>query len=75
MNENFVFHSDIKDSNVLVKEEDGNLLTRLIDWGLSTEYEPFKDNEIPSSWRDRPFQFNTPFSVIIFSDFFIEKYT
>ena len=75
MNEKFVFHSDIKDSNVLVKEEEGKLLTRLIDWGLSTEYEPFKDNEFPMSWRDRPLQFNAPFSVIIFSDFFIEKYT
>ena len=75
MNEKFVFHSDIKDSNVLVKEEDGKLLTRLIDWGLSTEYEPFKDNEFPKSWRNRPLQFNVPFSIIIFSDSFIEKYT
>jgi serine/threonine protein kinase len=74
MNEKFVFHSDIKDSNVLVKEE-GKLFTRLIDWGLSTEYEPFKDNEFPRSWRNRPLQFNVPFSVIIFSDSFIEKYT
>ena len=75
MNEKFVFHSDIKDSNVLVKEEEGKLLTKLIDWGLSTEYEPFKDNEFPVTWRDRPLQFNVPFSIIIFSDFFIEKYT
>ena len=74
MNEKFVFHSDIKDSNVLVKEE-SELLTRLIDWGLSTEYEPFKDNEFPKSWRNRPLQFNVPFSIIIFSDSFIEKYT
>jgi serine/threonine protein kinase len=74
MNKKFVFHSDIKDSNVLVKEE-GELFTRLIDWGLSTEYEPFKDNEFPKSWRNRPLQFNVPFSIIIFSDSFIEKYT
>ena len=75
MNENFVFHSDIKDSNVLVKEEEGNLLTRLIDWGLSTEYVPFQDEPFPNVWRNRPFQFNVPFSVIIFSDDFVEKYT
>ena len=75
MNERFVFHSDIKDSNVLVKEQDGKLLTRLIDWGLSIEYEPFKDSEFPTSWRNRPLQFNVPFSIIIFSDSFIEKYT
>jgi serine/threonine protein kinase len=74
MNEKFVFHSDIKDSNVLVKQE-SELFTRLIDWGLSTEYEPFKDNEFPKSWRNRPLQFNVPFSIIIFSDSFIEKYT
>jgi serine/threonine protein kinase len=74
MNEKFIFHSDIKDSNVLIKQED-ELLARLIDWGLSTEYEPFKDNEFPKSWRNRPLQFNVPFSIIIFSDSFIEKYT
>jgi hypothetical protein len=75
MNKKFVFHSDIKDANILVKEEEGKLLTRLIDWGLAIEYEPFKDNEFPSEWRNRPLQFNVPFSIIIFSDSFIEKYT
>lgn len=83
MNKNHIYHADIKDSNILVsgnnsKNIDNNtqeLKTRLIDWGLSTEYIPFKNNPFPKTWRNRPFQFNVPFSVIIFSDDFVEKYT
>jgi serine/threonine protein kinase len=72
MNKKNVYHSDIKDSNVLV---DDDLKTRLIDWGIANHYKPFKDEPFPRSWRNRPFQYNVPFSVIIFSDSFIEKYT
>ena len=72
MNQRHIYHSDIKDSNVLV---DNNDKTRLIDWGLAVQYIPFKDHTFPNSWRNRPFQFNVPFSVILFSDSFVEKYT
>ena len=78
MNQYYIFHCDIKDSNVLVENGSNTaskLMTRLIDWGLSTYYIPFKNHDFPKSWRNRPFQFNTPFSVIIFSDKFIEKYS
>jgi serine/threonine protein kinase len=75
MNKKNVYHCDIKDSNVLVSKSDNILNTRLIDWGLSTEYIPFKDDEFPKTWRNRPLQYNVPFSVIIFSDAFVEKYT
>jgi serine/threonine protein kinase len=75
MNKRHIYHNDIKDSNVLVDKNDSEIKTRLIDWGLATEYVPFRNNSFPSSWRNRPFQFNVPFSVIIFSDDFIEKYT
>jgi serine/threonine protein kinase len=71
MNQRHIYHCDIKDSNVLVDKSEK---TRLIDWGLATEYVPFKDHTFPSSWRNRPFQFNVPFSVILFSDSFVEKY-
>ena len=74
MNKENVYHADIKDSNILV-QENPQLKTRLIDWGLSTEYVPFKDSPFPKTWRNRPLQFNVPFSVIIFSDIFFEKYT
>jgi len=75
MNSKNIYHCDIKDSNVLVDESSGELKSRLIDWGLSTEYVPFENNPFPKTWRNRPFQFNVPFSVIIFSDSFVEKYT
>lgn len=75
MNKTNVYHSDIKDSNVLVDDDSRAIKTRLIDWGLANQYKPFKNEPFPRSWRNRPFQFNVPFSVIIFSDSFIEKYT
>lgn len=75
MNQLHIYHSDIKDSNVLVEEKDGEIKTRLIDWGLSVEYEPSQDLPFPKSWRNRPLQFNVPFSIILFTDDFFEKYT
>jgi serine/threonine protein kinase len=78
MNEKNIYHADIKDSNVLVDDDDDSqdeVKSRLIDWGLSNQYKPFTDDPFPKSWRNRPFQFNVPFSVIIFSEYFIEKYT
>ena len=75
MNNKNIYHSDIKDSNILVDVKKNTMKTRLIDWGLTTEYIPFKNNTFPNVWRDRPFQFNVPFSVILFSDEFITQYT
>jgi serine/threonine protein kinase len=75
MNKEFIFHCDIKDSNILIDDSESVLKARLIDWGLATEYVPFRDEPFPKSWRNRPFQFNVPFSVIIFSDAFVEKYS
>jgi serine/threonine protein kinase len=65
MNQKNIYHCDIKDSNILVDKDEK---TRLIDWGLTVEYIPFKNHTFPTSWRNRPFQFNVPFSVILFSD-------
>ncbi len=75
MNSKHIYHCDIKDSNVLVKQEGSGIKTRLIDWGLAVEYEPNDKLPFPRSWRNRPLQFNVPFSVILFSDDFVEKYT
>jgi hypothetical protein len=77
MNQKHVYHCDIKDSNILVetKDSDTKIYTRLIDWGLTTEYIPFKEEPFPSVWRNRPLQFNVPFSVILFTDDFLKKYT
>lgn len=74
MNESHIYHCDIKDSNVLVDDSNYEIKTRLIDWGLTVEYKP-NDKIFPKNWRNRPLQFNVPFSVVIFSDAFYEKYS
>lgn len=74
MNRLNVYHSDVKESNILVQEKE-DLYTRLIDWGLSVHYIPFKNEGFPNNWRNRPLQFNVPFSVILFTDDFYTKYS
>lgn len=74
MNKMNIYHCDIKDSNVLVDKNDNKLYTRLIDWGLSTKYKPFIYQKFPRTWKNRPLQFNVPFSVILFTDTFINLY-
>lgn len=77
MNSRGIYHSDIKDSNVLVNKE--GLYPRLIDWGLTTEYpekgtsknDPFS---WPTKWNNKSIQFNLPFSIILFSGEFIDQY-
>jgi serine/threonine protein kinase len=68
MNKLRVYHCDIKESNVLIK----NGIPRLIDWGLAS-YNP-NPGEVPSGSRNRPFQYNLPFSNIIFNSEFKKEY-
>jgi hypothetical protein len=75
MNKQNYFHCDIKDSNVLIDETNNGLKMRLIDWSLSTEYTPFIEDPIPTTWFNRPLLFNAPISVILFTDSFESKYT
>lgn len=72
MNKKHIYHCDIKDSNILI---DDSGKARLIDWGLSVDYKPDETVTFPKNWRNRPLQFNVPFSVIIFTDDFYKKYT
>ena len=67
MNKLNIYHCDIKDSNVLIDTK-----VMLIDWGLYVEYE--LNGSFPQIWRNRPLQFNVPFSIILFTDIFIQKY-
>jgi len=71
MNKRNVYHCDIKDSNVLI---DKDFKTRLIDWGLSTTYIPTGQKYFPDSWRERPLQYNVPFSIIIFTEDFFDMF-
>lgn len=75
MNKKHLYHCDIKDPNIMIDESFPDLKTRLIDWGLSVEYVPNKIMPLPNKWKRRPLQFNVPFSVILFSDEFSEKYS
>jgi len=75
MNKNNIYHSDIKDSNVLIDDSGTELKARLIDWGLTVEYKPGTSSKFPKNWRNRPLQFNVPFSVVIFTDKFYENYS
>lgn len=68
MNSKNVFHCDIKEANILVLEKN----TRLIDWGLSTTYDGEK--KVPNPLYNRPFQYNVPFSVVLFNDMFAKMY-
>ena len=68
MNKKHVFHCDIKNTNIMIK---GNH-ARLIDWGLSLLEQ--KQQEIPHNLHRRPFQYNTPFSSILFTDDFSKMY-
>jgi len=70
MNKFNIYHCDIKESNILVNEKDG-FHTKLIDWGLSAKYD---GKEIPISMFERPFQYNLPFSIILFNDTFTKMY-
>lgn len=72
MNKLHVYHFDIKDSNILVKKNQHHINTRLIDWGLSIKYDNI--HEIPKNIYKRPFQYNIPFSSIIFNNDFKKRY-
>ena len=48
------------------------LYTRLIDWGISVEWN--KGHEIPEKLLNRPLQYNIQFSVILFNKVFLHMY-
>jgi hypothetical protein len=77
MNNKNIYHSDIKSSNILINElrKNKSMNVRLIDWSLTAEYKPFKNSKFPDNWKNRPLQFNVPFSIILFTDLFLDKYS
>jgi hypothetical protein len=70
MNKYNVYHADIKEANIVV---DTSKYVRLIDWGLSMYTGSRKD--IPSVLQDKPFQYNLPFSIILFNNTFKTMYS
>jgi hypothetical protein len=76
MNKMHIYHNDIKDTNLLIDYTKKNSVKiRLIDWSLTVDYVPFKNTTFPKNWRNRPLQFNIPFSVVLFTDMFYESYS
>lgn len=70
MNKYHVYHADIKEANIVV---DTSKYVRLIDWGLSMYTASGKT--IPSVLQDKPFQYNLPFSIILFNNTFKTMYS
>lgn len=73
MNSKNIYHNDIKASNLLVDTTNNTFKIRLIDWGFVAEYVP--GEATPKIWNSRPFAFNEPFSLILFSNKFYSEYT
>jgi len=64
LNKAGLYHFDIKASNILLGKDEN---TRLIDWGTSFTFQDTKTDIIPQKVYSRAiFQFNVPFSVILF---------
>lgn len=72
MNNLNVYHCDIKDANVLVDPTEKGLHCRLIDWGLSIIHTSEKG--IPRKLYRRPFQYNVPFSSVLFNKELLKTY-
>ena len=72
MNKLNVYHCDIKDANILVKYNQIGLNSVLIDWGLS--FIRTNKKTIPNKLYRRPFQYNVPFSSVLFNKEFINLY-
>jgi serine/threonine protein kinase len=70
MNKYHVYHADIKEANIVV---DTSKYVRLIDWGLSMYTESGKN--IPDVLLGKPFQYNLPFSIILFNNTFKTMYS
>jgi len=64
-----IYHCDLKDSNIIVDQE---MNTRLIDWGLSCKYDD--ESTVPDILKRRPFQYNVPFSNVLFNNMFEDSY-
>lgn len=70
LNDAHMYHADIKESNVLYDTTTHKV--GLIDWGLSFSY---KRGKIPTIIRNKPLQYNHPFSVILFNKTFDSMYS
>lgn len=71
MNNIGVFHGDVKESNMLFNPTTQHV--GLIDWGLS--FYGTDRKQIPKVMKNKPFQYNYPFSLVLFNDTFAKSYS
>ena len=72
MNKYHIYHADVKEANIVV---DTSKYVRLIDWGLSMYTPTASGMSIPSVLRNKPLQYNLPFSIILFNNTFKTMYS
>ena len=71
MNNIGVFHGDVKESNMLFNPT--TQYVGLIDWGLS--FYGTERKQIPRVMKNKPFQYNYPFSLVLFNETFAKSYS
>ena len=67
MNELGIYHGDIKEGNILFNLNSQKI--GLIDWGLSF-YTKSQRSRVPKLLKNKPLQYNLPFSIILFNKTF-----
>ena len=69
LNKKRYLHMDVKGPNILHNvDKTGRTQCKLIDWGLAADYKKTSIKKAPHMIYNGPIQYNTPFSVILFSD-------
>jgi serine/threonine protein kinase len=73
-----IIHGDLKEENILCKynETFTNIYDeiKLIDWGLSFTYDITNPRQAIQYISRRPLQFNLPFGILLFSNYFYREY-
>jgi len=81
-----IIHGDIKEENLICEFTDTPVISmgniKIIDWGLSYFYDSEKSNNPDINLKSamyqisrRPYQFNLPFIVLLYSSHFQDEYT
>ena len=68
MNKMNLYHLDLKPGNLLI---DSKKQVRIVDWGLSSV---INSKKAPNVLKNRPVQFNCPFSTLLINDIFLKEY-
>ena len=73
-----IIHGDLKEENMLCRYNESFTSIydeiKIIDWGLSFTYDGVNIDEAVYNISRRPLQFNLPFGILLFSDYFYREY-